>query len=168
MAADARRMEGPDSRERMGRTSHIGVFAVLAAVLLSCAAPVSSEMFVRNGSRDAMGRYVFEADMTDSLHAFSMDLYVAFNCPEKEFSTFSRLPVNVLWVSPEGIAYEDNIMLAGEIGSRSSSFGRTMRAAYRSGIVPSSHGIWKVMVSVPEDSVRKYGITGLGMKLKKE
>ena len=106
--------------------------------------------------------------MTDSLHTFSMDLYVAFSCPEKEFSTFSRLPANVLWESPEGIAYEDNIMLAGEIGSRSSSFGRTMRAAYRSGIVPSSHGIWKVMVSVPEDSVRKYGITGLGMKLKKE
>ena len=93
MAATARK----DSRERMGRPSHIAVFAFLAAVLLSCAAPVSSERFVRNGSRDALGRYVFEADMTDSLHTFSMDLYVAFSCPEKEFSTFSRLPANVLW-----------------------------------------------------------------------
>lgn len=157
---------GEANRVKMGRLSHIAVSAVLSAVLFSCSAPMSSEMFVKNGGRDAAGRYVFNVDMTDSLHTYSMDFYVAFTCPERVFSSFGKLPANVLWVSPEGIVYEDNILLAGEAGE--GYFDRAVKAAYRREAVPSSAGMWKAMVSVPADSVSKYGITGVGMKIIKE
>lgn len=152
----------------MGRLSHIAVFAALSVILFSCGGPASSEMFVRNGSRDALGRYVFDVDMTDSLHTYSMDFYLAFSCSKKVFSTFSSLPANVLWESPDGIVYEDYILLSGEVGTASSNFFRTMRSPCRKGAAPVCAGVWKAMVSVPADSVGKYGITGMGMKIIKE
>ncbi|MGN1234028.1 MAG: hypothetical protein ACI4UJ_11375 [Candidatus Cryptobacteroides sp.] len=152
----------------MGRLSTIILFMVLPMALLSCSEPDSSEIFVRNRDRDAAGRYVFDVDMKDSTRAYSMDLYVAFSCTEKVFSSFSQLPANVMWVSPEGIVYEDNVLICGESAESSSTFLKAVKAPYRKGAVPVPAGMWTAMVSVPADSVAKYGIAGLGMKIIKE
>lgn len=97
-----------------------------------------------------------------------MDFYVAFSCTEKVFSSFSNLPANVLWISPDGIVYEDNVLISGESSEPSSTFMKAVKAPYRRGAAPVSRGMWKAMVSVPADSVARYGITGLGMKIIKE
>ena len=156
------------SQARMGRLRTIFLFAALSAALISCSEPDSSEKFVRNRDRDAAGRYVFDVDMTDSLQTYSMDFYVAFSCTEKVFSSFSNLPANVLWISPDGIVYEDNVLISGESSEPSSTFMKAVKAPYRRGAAPVSRGMWKAMVSVPADSVARYGITGLGMKIIKE
>lgn len=153
---------------RMGRLRTIILFMAMPMALFCCSEPDSSEMFVRNGDRDAAGRYVFDVDMKDSLHTYTMDFYVAFSCTEKEYSSFSRLPANILWESPEGIVYEENVLISGESAESSSTFLKAVRATYRKGAAPVSAGMWKAMVSVPADSVAKYGIAGLGMKIIKE
>ncbi|MGM9741315.1 MAG: hypothetical protein ACI3ZP_11990 [Candidatus Cryptobacteroides sp.] len=152
----------------MGRLRKIILFMALPMALFSCSEPDSSEIFVRNRDRDAAGRYVFDVDMKDSSRTYSMDFYVAFSCTGKVFSSFSHLPANVLWVSPEGIVYEDNILIYGEASESSSTFLKAVKAPYRKGAAPVSSGMWKAMVSVPADSVAKYGIAGLGMKIIKE
>ena len=65
-------------RKRMtNKQSYLLVMAVLMA-LPSCSRPVSSEQFVRNASRDAYGRYVFDVDMQDSLSCYDISLISAF------------------------------------------------------------------------------------------
>lgn len=114
------------------------------------------------------GRYVFDVEMNDSLKTYSVALYAAFMCRDEKFDGFSSLPLNVIWESPEGAVYEENLMLERSCVDRTSNFGKTLAVRYREGLVPKEYGVWNIYLTVPQDSVKKYGITGMGLKLSKE
>ena len=128
------------------------VMAVLMA-LPSCSRHVSSEQFVRNASRDAYGRYVFDVDMQDSLSCYDISLISAFSCIDR------------LWESPDGQVYE-NELLAGRVSIADSSYydkALIVKAGER--LEPVRHGMWKLYVKIPEDTVKLYGVTGMGIKV---
>ncbi|MGM9741922.1 MAG: hypothetical protein ACI3ZC_02525 [Candidatus Cryptobacteroides sp.] len=141
--------------------------AVASLFMASCAEPPSMEKFVRNSGRDCCGRYVFEVDMSDSSSVYSIDIYSAFTCRDEVFSGFTSLPLNLMWEAPGKTVYEENVLLAGRVSSYS-HFGKNVSSAYRRGLRPVENGIWKLYLTVPEDSVSKYGITGAGLKITKE
>lgn len=151
----------------MNRALSALAFALVLSVI-SCSGPASSECFVKNADCDAYGRYIFDLDMSDSLHTFSIDLYSAFTCRDEVFAGFTGVPVNVLWESPEGSVYEENVILPASGVSNVSHFGKSFSASYRKGVRPVVNGEWKLYLSVPRDSVRKYGMTGMGIKISKE
>lgn len=145
--------------------------ALLAALMLSafsCAEPASYECFVKNADCDAYGRYVFDLDMSDSLHTYSMELYSAFTCRDEVIAGFAGIPMNALWESPEGAVYEENVILPASGVRNGTHFGKMFVAPYRRGAGPVVHGNWKIYLSVPRDSVRKYGMTGMGIKISKD
>ena len=145
------------------------VTAVVASVaVMSCSAPPSVEKFVRDRDRDCFGRYVFDVDMRDSLSTYSIDIYSAFTCRDEVFSGFSSLPVILMWESPDKTVYEESVLLTGGRVSSFSHFGKNVSAAYRRGLRPVKNGIWKLYMTVPADSVSKYGITGTGIKITRE
>lgn len=141
---------------------------MLLAAVQSCSAPASSEQFVRNASRDAYGRYVFNADMTDSLASYNVSLISALSCIDRKFSGFSSMPVDILWESPDGQVFENSIVLGRNSMTDSSYYDKALIYSIGRKLVPERHGEWKIYVKVPEDTLRKYGITGMGVRIVKE
>lgn len=60
---------------------------------------------------DAYGRFVFNADMTDTMSAYDFSLLASLSCIDREFSSFRSMPLLVVWESPDGELFEDNIVL---------------------------------------------------------
>lgn len=140
------------------------VMAVLM-VMPSCSRPVSSEQFVRNASRDAYGRYVFDVDMQDSLSCYDISLISAFSCIDRQFSRFSSMPLNLLWESPDGQVYENDLLVGRASIADSSYYDKALIVKAGERLEPVRYGRWKLYVKIPEDTVKLYGVTGMGIKV---
>ena len=78
------------------------------------------------------------------------------------------MPVDILWESPDGQVFENNIMLGRNSMTDSSYYDKALIYSIGRKLVPERHGEWKIYVKVPEDTLRKYGITGMGVRIVKE
>lgn len=155
------------------RNRHLSLLRTLMAVILclltvSCSRPAADEHFVLNSGRDAYGRYPFDVDMDDSTASYSLSVYAAFSGSGRRFGTFRSLPAILLWESPSGRAYESDVLLAGDSLQTISPYSRVLTSTYMTGASPVETGRWRLYVAVPADSVVKYGMTGLGIKLKRD
>lgn len=138
---------------------------VMAFTALSCSRPAVAEQFVRNADRDVYGRYVFDVDMSDSLAAYDISLLASFSCIDRDFAHFVSMPLHLLWKSPEGQCFEDNVALAGSALKDSSYYDKVLSDSLGEGLVPEKPGLWNLYVTVPEDSLKKYGMTGMGIRV---
>lgn len=144
-----------------------GMFVSAAAaflmMLFSCSGPSSEEQFVKFGDR-ADGRYVFSADMSDSLSVYDMSLYTRIDCSRREFASEGDIRTEILLVSPSGKEYGETVYLCRSAFTTSDSLSWEFMQDYRSGIHPSEFGIWTVSVRIPEDESIP-GFRGLGLIL---
>ena len=136
-----------------------GVLLLLSMLVLSCSRPSSYAQFVRTGARDAYGRFVFNADMTDTLSSYDFSLLVSLSCIDREFSSFRSMPLLVVWESPDGELFEDNIVLQ--------RYDKVFTDRIGAGLVPVKPGLWKLYIKAPEDSLKKYGLTGIGLEIER-
>lgn len=145
-------------------------FAVLLilAVAGACSRPESDEQFVLNSGRDACGRYPFELDMSDSLASYSLSVYAVFTAGGRRFASFSGMPAVLMWKSPSGREYESDVLMPGDSLQCSTAYTKVLTTACMTGAVPVEYGRWSFCVKVPADSVSRYGMTGMGIKLKRE
>lgn len=137
-------------------------------LLFSCTEPASSGQFVKTVARDAYGRYVFDIDMSDSLSVYNLDMVASFSCVDRAFSSFKSLPLTLLWESPAGQTYEGNMSLTRALMCDSSYYEKSFEAPVGERLVPSQYGEWKLYVKTPEDSLKRYGLTGIGLIVRKE
>lgn len=142
--------------------------AILCLLMISCSRPAADEHFVLNSGRDAYGRYPFDVDMDDSLASYSLSVYAAFTGSGRRFGTFRSLPAIFLWESPSGREYESDVLLDGDSLQTISPYSRVLTSTYMSEAVPVETGRWRLYVAVPADSAKKYGMTGLGIKLRRD
>lgn len=138
---------------------------IMAFAALSCSRPATAEQFVRNADRDVYGRYVFDVDMSDSLAAYDISLLSSFSCIDRDFAPFVSMPLHLLWESPEGQCFEDNVVLPGSALKDSSYYDKVLSDCLGEGLVPERAGLWKLYVTAPEDSLKKYGMTGMGIRV---
>ena len=137
----------------------------LCGAVSSCSRPSYIEEFVRASDRDAYGRYEFTADMSDSLSSYNISLIAAFSSIDKKFNSFRSMPMQVAWESPDGRLYEGRAALARKDMRDSSYFDKILSSEFAQGLVPVNAGVWKMYVKVPEDSLKKYGMTGVGIRI---
>lgn len=140
---------------------------LLSMLVLSCSRPSSYAQFVRTGSRDAYGRFVFNADMADTLSAYDFSLLASLSCIDREFSSFRSMPLLVVWESPDGELFEDNIVLQRSALRDSSYYDKVFTDRIGAGLVPVKPGLWKLYIKAPEDSLKKYGLTGIGLEIER-
>ena len=134
---------------------------LLSMLVLSCSRPSSYAQFVRTGARDAYGRFVFNADMTDT------SLLASLSCIDREFSSFRSMLLLVVWESPDGELFEDNIVLQRSALRDSSYYDKVFTDRIGAGLVPVKPGLWKLYIKAPEDSLKKYGLTGIGLEIER-
>ena len=140
--------------------------AVLLAVLLTgCSRPSSYEQFIRNSSRDIYGNYAFDVDMTDSLSRYDISLISTFSCIDRDFARFTSIPMDLLWESPDGRIFENWIAAGRKEMVDSSYYDKALMVKAGTGLVPAVYGEWKLYVKVPEDSLKLYGMTGMGIRV---
>ncbi len=144
------------------------VASALLPLTFSCSEPVSINQFVKTGDRDGYGRYVFDVDMRDSLSAYNVDVVASFSCVNREFASFKSLPLTLLWESPAGQTYEGTMDLTRIAMKDSSYYEKSFEEIVGERLVPAEYGSWKLYVKAPEDSLKKYGLTGLGLVVSKE
>lgn len=137
----------------------------LCGAVSSCSRPSYIEEFVRTSDRDAYGRYEFTADMSDSLSSYNISLIAAFSSIDKKFNSFRSMPMQVAWESPDGRLYEGRAALARKDMRDSSYFDKILSSEFAQGLLPVNAGVWKMYVKVPEDSLKKYGMTGVGIRI---
>lgn len=137
----------------------------LCGAVSSCSRPSYLEEFVRTSDRDAYGRYEFTADMSDSLLSYNISLIAAFSSIDKKFNSFRSMPMQVAWESPDGRLYEGRAALTRKDMRDSSYFDKILSSEFAQGLVPVNAGVWKMYVKVPEDSLKKYGMTGVGIRI---
>lgn len=140
----------------------------MLTLLFACTEPASSSQFVKTVARDAYGRYVFGIDMSDSLSVYNLDMVASFSCVDRTFSAFKSLPLTLLWESPAGQTYEGNMSLTRASMCDSSYYEKSFEAPVGERLVPSQYGEWKLYVKTPEDSLKRYGLTGIGLIVRKE
>ena len=131
----------------MSKSSRLLLPLLSAALLLSCSRPLSTEIFVRSDeARD--GVYVFDLTLADSLVNYDFWFY---SCTLDE--PLTSLPLNVQWLSPSGRRFSETVYMR-----KVDSDGE--RELYRSGVVLSEGGQWRL-------SVRPLGVDdnfcGLGL-----
>ncbi len=140
----------------------------LLPLAFSCTEPASSSQFVKTSARDAYGRYIFDVDMRDSLSAYNLDMVASFSCVDRTFSSFKSLPLVLLWESPAGQTYEGDMSLNRASMCDSSYYEKSFEMPVGEGLVPVQYGSWKLCIKAPEDSLKKYGLTGIGLIVRKE
>lgn len=77
------------------------------------------------------------------------------------------MPLLVVWESPDGELFEDNIVLQRSALRDSSYYDKVFTDRIGSGLVPVKPGLWKLYIKVPEDSLKKYGLTGIGLEIER-
>ena len=139
--------------------------AALCGAVSSCSRPSYIEEFVRTSDRDAYGRYEFIADMSDTSFSYNVSLITVFSCIDKKFDSFRSMPLQVAWESPDGRLYEGRAKLIRKDMRDSSYFDKILASEFAEGLVPVNAGVWKMYVKAPEDSLKKYGMTGAGIRI---
>lgn len=130
---------------------------VLLTVMLpfACSRPVSDEFFEPTSDRDAYGRFCFNIDMADSTISYNISLMTFFGGMGRNSEPFITMPLDMMWESPEGMQYEENVVIDGRY------------LLYRENIRPIRAGIWHLYIKVPEDSLRKYKFDGMGVRVER-
>jgi len=142
--------------------------SVTALSLSFCREPSYAGKFVLNSERDAFGRYVFEADMSDTASSYSFRLHSVMDCRDEVFRGFAPMPAVLLYESPSERLYEDYVLIDRKFVEDKSYFSKMLVVPLRSGVRPVEAGKWKVFLSVPDDTLKKYGISGFGMEMSKQ
>lgn len=124
--------------------------------------------FKRVDSRDAYGRFCFVADMSDTASTYAISLLSVFSCTDQRFGTLSSLPVSVACVSPDSVMYEGTFHLVRDSVCDNSYYEKIISISLGSGLVPVKPGLWSLYVKMPEDSLRKYRLEGIGLKIIKD
>lgn len=132
---------------------------------MSCSRPVTAEQFVRNNERDAWGRYAFDIDMTDSLSVYDISLISSFSCIDRNFSSFRSMPLRLMWEAPDGRLFEDNVILSRDMLRDSSYYDKVIADKLGESLAPVENGKWRLYVKVDEDSLKRYGMTGVGIRV---
>lgn len=73
--------------------------------------------------------------------------------------------MQVAWESPDGRLYAGRAALTRKDMRDSSYFDKILSSEFAQGLVPVNAGVWKMYVKVPEDSLKKYGMTGVGIRI---
>ncbi len=116
-------------------------------VLAACSRPSSYEQFVRS---DGSGEYSFELELPDTLSSYDISFYSAVDRPLFSADTLRSFPLQVVWRSPSGRYLSETVYYPAD----------SLKARYRSGIVPSEEGSWTLSVTIaPEPR----GLRGLGV-----
>ncbi|MGN1211856.1 MAG: hypothetical protein ACI4TM_09225 [Candidatus Cryptobacteroides sp.] len=140
------------------------VLCLMAAafILSCCAAPSSTETFIRASGKDADGRYVFCVDMTDSLVTYDFTLFLRADCTDREFAQISDYQIIVSAEAPSGKVYSEQITVPK--GVSGNSYARDVLYNYMTGVSPVEYGIWKFYLKFPqEDSLP--GFRGAGLRV---
>ena len=153
------------ARMNNGRILYMLCAAVSLLAMPSCSRPVTAEQFIRNPERDAWGRYAFDIDMTDSTSVYDISLISAFSCIDRDFSSFRSMPLHLMWESPDGRLFEDNVVLRRDVLRDSSYYDKVLADRLGEGLSPVENGRWRLYVKADEDSLRKYGMTGMGIRV---
>lgn len=109
--------------------------AILSAMLLlaGCARPLSTEMFVRSDRADN-GVYVFDLELEDSVTVYDFWFY-----SRTVSRGISSLPLNVQWLSPSGRRFSETVYMKSVDADGE-------KELYRSGVVLSESGLWRLSV----------------------
>jgi len=137
---------------------------VMLALLPSCSRPVSDEYFVRTQKADSEWRYSFEVDLSGE-QAFDLDIYVNMDCGNHRFAEFTGLKLFMLWESPEGEKYYEDIFLGRDCLDKGNYFTKRIAAPYRSGLSMDPPGVWKLSAQPSEEDIERFGITGIGIRV---
>lgn len=121
--------------------------------------------FVKVDQRDGAGRFVFPVEMTDSLAKYDIALLASFSCDGKTFSELNTFELSLLWESPDSLSYVSELSLAGSSAESSSYYGRAVKAVVGKGLVPRKAGEWKLYIAADEDSLKRYGLSGIGLSV---
>jgi len=121
---------------------------LLAFLLLaSCREPQSREYFQRVSSD---GEYSFDLELTDTLAAYNLSFYTKIDRPVFKRDTLVSFPMQIVWRSPSGRYFSETVYYPAD----------SLRARYRSHLVPSEAGTWNVAVTLPR---QPEGLRGLGI-----
>ncbi len=147
----------------------LAILELLVLVTLSaCSRPASEEIFIPVSGRDDFGRFAFAVDMSDSTSLYSVSLLTSFACRDRRFSSFRSMPLCIVWESPDGKLYEENVEI-GRDEVREASYDKIIiYSPYRSHLKPVEYGIWNMYVKTPEDSLTKYKLYGMGIRVRRE
>lgn len=148
-----------------GRLLYMFCAAASLVAAVSCSRPVTAEQFVRNNERDAWGRYAFDIDMTDSLSVYDISLISSFSCIDRDFSSFRSMPLNLMWEAPDGRLFEDNVVLGRNVLRDSSYYDKVLADRLGESLSPVENGMWRLYIKADEDSLKKYGMTGIGIRV---
>ena len=78
------------------------------------------------------------------------------------------MPLCIVWESPDGKLYEENVEI-GRDEVREASYDKIIiYSPYRSHLKPVEYGIWNMYVKTPEDSLTKYKLYGMGIRVRRE
>lgn len=143
------------------------MIVALAVFSLGCSRPVSYEKFVRMEDKGSDGQYHFTLDMTDSLCTYDVYFYSRIDCSRNRLADVRDFPLNVTWVSPDGLRYAERVYFDvhddKEVGD---FYSRQYKILYRSGLVPVKNGEWEMEVRIDSDRYVP-GFRGLGVICKK-
>lgn len=124
-----------------------GVLLIAALLVAACGEPPSREFFKRS---DGTGEYAFPLELGDTLAAFNISFYTKLDRPLMAPDTLACIPLKVVWRSPSGRFFSETVYYPAD----------SLRARYRSGLIPSEAGTWELTVTIdPEPS----GLRGLGV-----
>lgn len=113
----------------------------------SCSQPLSKEQFIRS---DGSGEYSFSVELADTLAAYDISFFSAIDRPLFQPDTLRSFPLQVVWRSPSGRYFSETVYYPAD----------SLKARYRSGLVPSEGGEWTLSVTIrPEPK----GFRGLGV-----
>ncbi len=140
------------------------LLSLLLALAAACSRPGSAEMYMRTDGRDQAGRYAFDLDMSDTL-TYSVELYAVMDCGEKIFRDFGSMKLCMRWVAPSGGAAEETVYMDRSMLVDDTFYNKRFSSVYRTGLRPVEDGLWKLYITVPEDFVEKFGLSGIGLRL---
>lgn len=151
----------------MNRLTGSVFFAAVCCLwaVAACSRPVSEERFVKASRTDAYGRYVFPLDLSDTTCRYDVGLYAVLDVEDPDFEAFSHLPLDILWESPSGRPFWEEVAVGRDCLVDSKYYEKSFRTAYRTDLVPVEPGIWRLSVSVPEADSWQGSMVGIGVKL---
>lgn len=142
---------------------------VLLAGAFFCSRPASDEAYVKSSQRDEWGRYEFAVDMADSLiSGYDADIVIALECGAQAFESFGNMPLTMVWKAPSDMQFEEKVWVSRNDLSENSMFSKRFQIKYRYGIVPYELGLWRLYISIPEDFIYEYNISGIGLKVSRK
>ena len=120
---------------------------LLLAALSACRQPRAREFFLR--ANDS-GEYSFSLDLSDTLAAYDISFYTALDRPPFHRDTLVCFPMQIVWRSPSGRYFSETVYYPAD----------SVKARYRTGLIPSEYGDWTVAVTLPSQpaSLRGLGI----------